>query len=242
MKSNARVRAWTTVALMTVAGLFAGPTAAAHADPQPTGPCAAGYAAITFDDGPSTLTPAYVRALNDAGWVKATFFLTGAHALDYPQHVTQIAAGGHWIGNHSFSHPFLDELGEPDAFNELLGTNQILQSATGHAPSLFRPPYGRTTPGIRQDATTLGMTEVLWTVDTYDYNGISTDDIVANALTVRPGGIILLHEGYTTTLAAIPRIVEGLAERGLCAGRIVPSTTPVEAWPGTTFFATAAHW
>ncbi|MFI6582695.1 polysaccharide deacetylase family protein (plasmid) [Embleya sp. NBC_00888] len=242
MKSSVRVRAWAAGAMVAVAGLILGPTTAAHADPASPAPCSAGYAAISFDDGPSTLTPAYVQALNDAGWVKATFFLTGAHALDYPQYVAQIAAGGHWIGNHSFSHPFLDDLGEPDAFNELLGTNQILQSQTGHAPTLFRPPYGRTNAGIRQDATTLGMTEVLWTTDSFDYNGISTDDIVANALQVGPGGIILLHEGYQSTLAAIPRIVDGLAERGLCAGRIVPSTTPVQAWPGATYYATAAHW
>ncbi|MET7303272.1 polysaccharide deacetylase family protein [Embleya sp. NPDC005575] len=242
MKSSARVRTWGAVAIAAVTGLILGPTGPAHADPAPPAPCSAGYAAISFDDGPTTLTPAYVRALNDAGWVKATFFLTGAHALDYPQYVRQIAAGGHWIGNHSFSHPFLDELSGEDAFNELLGTNQILQAGTGHAPTLFRPPYGRTNAAIRQDATTFGMTEVLWTNDSFDYNGISTDDIVANALRVQPGGIILLHEGYETTLAAIPRIIDGLAERGLCAGKIVPTTTPVEAWPGSTYYATAAHW
>jgi peptidoglycan/xylan/chitin deacetylase (PgdA/CDA1 family) len=242
MRANVRVRAWLAVAATALAGLIIGPSTAAHADPAPTGPCAAGYVALSFDDGPSAMTPAYIQALNDAGWVKATFFLEGAHALDYPQYVRQLAGAGHWIGNHSFSHPFLDRLGEPDAFDELLGTNQIIQSQTGHAPALFRPPYGRTNAQIRQDATTLGMTEALWTTDSFDYNGISTDDIVANALTVRPGGIVLMHEGYQSTLAAIPRVVDGLAERGLCAGKIVPSATPVEAWPGTTFHATAAHW
>ncbi len=205
-------------------------------------PCANGFVAISFDDGPSPLTPAYVQALYDAGWVKATFFLTGAHAQEYPQYVDQLAQNGHWIANHSYSHPFLDELGEPDAFNELLGTNQILQAQTGAAPTLFRPPYGRTNAQIRADASSLGMTEVLWTADSFDYNGISAPEIADNALQVQPGGIILLHEGYETTLAAIPRIVDGLAERGLCAGKIVPSATPVEAWPGTTYYATAAHW
>ncbi|MGA4543975.1 polysaccharide deacetylase family protein [Uniformispora flossi] len=205
-------------------------------------PCANGYVAITFDDGPTAMTPDYVRALQDAGWVRATFFLTGAHALDYPENVDLLAQNGQWIGNHSYSHPFLDEQGEPAAFNELLGTNQILLAQTGTAPTLFRPPYGRTNADIRQDAAVLGMTEVLWTTDSFDYNGITTDAIVDNALQVQPGGIILLHEGYATTLSAIPRIVDGLAARGLCAGKVVPSATPVEAWPGTTFYATAAHW
>jgi peptidoglycan/xylan/chitin deacetylase (PgdA/CDA1 family) len=226
--------------LAAAVGVLTAP-AAPEAAAEP-GPCANGFVAISFDDGPTAMTPDYVQALYDAGWVKATFFLTGAHAQEYPQYVDLLAANGQWIGNHSYSHPFLDELGEPDAFNELLGTNQIIQSMTGTAPTLFRPPYGRTNAGIRQDATSLGMTEVLWTTDSFDYNGVSTADIVANAMQVQPGGIILLHEGYATTLAAIPQIVDGLAQRGLCAGKIVPSATPVEAWPGTTYYATAAHW
>ncbi|WP_436791436.1 polysaccharide deacetylase family protein [Yinghuangia sp. YIM S10712] len=219
--------------------LAAGPAAPRAAAAEQ---CANGYVAITFDDGPTAMTPDYVQALHDAGWVRATFFLTGAHAQEYPQYVDLLAQNGHWIANHSYSHPFLDELGEPDLFNELLGTNQILLAQTGTAPTLFRPPYGRTNAQVRQDATTLGMTEVLWTADSFDYNGVSAQEIADNALQVQSGGIILLHEGYATTLAAIPLIVNGLAERGLCAGKIVPTDTPVEAWPGTTYYATAAHW
>ncbi|MCF2534012.1 polysaccharide deacetylase family protein [Yinghuangia soli] len=237
------------IAVLAFAGLAAAVPAPAHAAPQTpetpeaaVGQCSAGYAGISFDDGPTPLTSAYVQALADAGWTRATFFLTGAHALDMPDAVRELAAYGHWIGNHSYSHPFLDEAGEPGAFDELLGTNQIIESMTGSAPVLFRPPFGRTTPQIREDARVLGMTEALWTVDSFDYTGIGTDEIVANALTVEPGGVILLHDGYETTLAAIPRIVQGLADRGLCAGKIVPSEAPVQAWPGMTYDAVAAHW
>ncbi|CAM5454558.1 Polysaccharide deacetylase OS=Streptomyces microflavus OX=1919 GN=Smic_79460 PE=4 SV=1 [Streptomyces microflavus] len=86
------------------------------------------------------------------------------------------------------------------------------------------------------------MTEVICVADTVDWSGIPTETIVANALTVKPGGIILLHDGLQTTLAAIPKIIRGLAARGLCAGRIVYSPTPVQAWPGLTFHAKAAPW
>jgi len=86
------------------------------------------------------------------------------------------------------------------------------------------------------------MTEVLWTVDSFDYDGATTRQVVDNALEVEPGGIILLHEGYATTLAAIPQIVNGLADQGLCAGKVVPTETPVEVWPGTSHYAEAAHW
>ena len=103
-------------------------------------------------------------------------------------------------------------------------------------------PYGRTNASVRQDATTLGMTEVLWTADSFDYDGATAQQVADNALEGEPGGIILLHEGYATTLAAIPQIVNGLADRGLCAGKVVPTETPVEVWPGTFHYAEAAHW
>ncbi len=206
------------------------------------GQCSAGYVAITFDDGPTPMTSAYLRALADNGQTRATFFLTGANAEQDPDSVRKVAEAGHAIGNHSYSHPFLDEAGEPEAFDELLGTNQIIESAVGVSPSLFRPPFGRTNAQIRADATELGMTEVLWTTDSFDYDNVTTDEIVRNALTVRPGGIILLHEGYQTTLDALPAIVKGLTDRGLCPGKVTPSDTAVETWPGQTHNATARAW
>ena len=63
------------------------------------------------------------------------------------------------------------------------------------------------------------------------------------ALTVKEGGIILMHDSpYANTIAALPDIVAGLRAKGLCAGRVVPSATPVAAWPGATFATTAAAW
>ncbi|MGW4029349.1 polysaccharide deacetylase family protein [Streptomyces sp. NPDC004838] len=168
--------------------------------------------------------------------------MTGTLAQAQPDGTRRIVAEGHQIGNHSYTHPDLVQLDAPTAFAELRDTSRTVRAQTGRAPTLFRPPFGSTDARTRQDAAGLGMTEVIWTADTVDWSGISTDAIVANALTVRPGGIILLHDGLQTTLAAIPKIVEGLAERGMCAGRIVYSATPVQAWPGLTFHAKAARW
>ncbi|GAA4961931.1 hypothetical protein GCM10023205_26920 [Yinghuangia aomiensis] len=220
------------------------PPSASAAAAAPPGPdrCAAGYVALTFDDGPTPMTSAYVQALAAAGNTRATFFLTGAHAEKDPGTVRALVEAGHAVGNHSYSHPYLDQEGEPKAFNELLGTNQIVKSAAGSAPTLFRPPFGRTNAQIRDDARRLGMTEVLWTTDSFDYKGIPADEITRNALAVQPGGVILLHEGYPATAAAIPAIVKGLADRGLCTGKVVPSSTTIEAWPGQTHNAVAAPW
>ncbi|MGW2546952.1 polysaccharide deacetylase family protein [Kitasatospora sp. NPDC001574] len=204
--------------------------------------CSGGYVALTFDDGPTASTPAYLKALRDAGNTRATFFVTGGLARTRPDGTPRIAAAGHRIGNHSYTHANLVELDAPTAFAELQDTSRVIRSQTGRAPTLFRPPFGSTDARTRQDASRLGMTEVIWTTDTVDWSGIPTETVVANALTVKPGGIVLLHDGLPTTLAAIPKIVQGLAERRLCAGQIVYSAEPVEAWPGLTFHAKAARW
>lgn len=239
MNKRGRSRIWLGAALAALMS-FALTPVAAQADSGRQ--CSGGYVAITFDDGPTTSTAAYLKALRDAGRVRATFFVTGTLAQAQPDGTRRIAADGHRIGNHSYTHPDLVGLDPAAAFAELRDTSRIIRAQTGRAPALFRPPFGSTDARTRQDAARLGMTEVIWTADTVDWSGISTDTIVANALTVRPGGIILLHDGLQTTLAAIPKIVDGLAERGLCAGKIVRSATPVEAWPGLTFHAKAARW
>ncbi|WP_445400893.1 polysaccharide deacetylase family protein [Streptomyces sp. LE64] len=240
MTKHSRPRAWlgaALAALVTVALL----PGTARADDDPERDCSAGHVALTFDDGPTAATPAYLKALRDAD-VRATFFVTGAAARERPEGTRRIAAAGHHIGNHSYTHPNLVALDAAAAFAELRDTSRLVREQTGRAPRLFRPPFGSTDARTRQDAARLGMTEVIWTTDTVDWSGIPTDAVVANALAVRPGGIVLLHDGLPNTLAAIPRIVDGLAARKLCAGRIVRSAEPVQAWPGLTFHARAARW
>lgn len=205
--------------------------------------CSRGYVALTFDDGPSTTTTQILSALRQGGGVRATFFNVGANEQEQAELVRAEQAAGHWAGDHTYSHPFLDELPAAEAYDEILGTQQIHQQITGVRERLFRPPYGRTSETIRAAAKDLGMTEVLWTVDTRDYAGASTGEIVQAALTARGGDIILMHDaGYGTTVAALPKIIDGLAARGLCAGRIVGTTRPVAAWPGAVFYAKAARW
>jgi peptidoglycan/xylan/chitin deacetylase (PgdA/CDA1 family) len=202
--------------------------------------CRNGYVALTFDDGPTKVTPKLLAVLRKIG-AKATFFDVGAHARQYPNLVKEQTYAG-WVGNHSYSHPHLVALGEPGAFNELLGTNQLLKHITGQTPTLFRPPFDNINYQVDFDARDLGMTSVIWTTDSYDWTGASTAKIVANAERVPPGGIILFHDGYTNTLDALPEIVDNLASRGLCAGEIVPSADPIVTSFGQTFYATVVHW
>lgn len=98
--------------------------------------------ALSFDDGPDPINTPHVLDILDAEGVKATFFLTGANAWDNQAIVQRIHDEGHVIGNHSYSHADFSTLNYTDAFNEILGTNQIIEGITGVAPTLFRYPYG----------------------------------------------------------------------------------------------------
>ncbi len=172
--------------------------------------------ALTFDDGPfPSTTPALLAALDG---VRATFFLWGEHAAAHPALVRDIAAAGHVIGNHTWTHPYLTGLSPEARDQEVRRTQDLLVSLTGVRPVLFRPPYGDTDDAVRATAAGHGLTEVLWTVDTRDWAGAATDEIVAAADRVVPGGVVLMHEGRPATVAAVPRILAALAARGLRPG------------------------
>jgi endo-1,4-beta-xylanase len=183
--------------------------------------CGNGFVGLTYDDGPNASTTQPLLNALRAGGARATFFTWGQHAQQNPNQLRAEQAAGMWIGNHTFTHPHLTQIGEPAAFNEINQTQQTIRQITGLTPTLFRPPFGETNAAVRGDEARLGLTEVLWTVDSRDWAGASTAQIVQAAATLRPGGIILMHEGFQTTIAAVPQILSGLSGRGLCPGRIV---------------------
>ncbi|NYG07278.1 peptidoglycan/xylan/chitin deacetylase (PgdA/CDA1 family) [Phycicoccus badiiscoriae] len=150
--------------------------------------------APTFDDGPSASTSAILGALSANGQVRATFFNVGAQEQLHPALVLAQQAAGQWPGDHSYSHPFPDELPSYAVTDEILGTQQIHEQLTGVREWLFRPPFGPATAAIRATALSMGMTEVLWTVDTRDYAGATTPEIVATAMTAHDKDIVLMHD------------------------------------------------
>ncbi|WP_037669810.1 polysaccharide deacetylase family protein [Streptomyces griseus] len=182
-----------------------------------------GYVGLTFDDGPSGNTPALLNALRQNG-LRATMFNQGQYAAANPSQVRAQVSAGMWVGNHSYTHPHLTRLGQSQIDSELSRTQQAVANAGGGTPKLFRPPYGETNSTVKSVAARYGLTQIIWDVDSQDWNGASTDAIVQAAARLTNGQVILMHDWSANTLAAIPRVARGLAGRGLCAGMISPQT------------------
>ncbi|WP_329064882.1 polysaccharide deacetylase family protein [Streptomyces sp. NBC_01429] len=207
------------IAAMTAAGTV---TSLADATPSHAAACN-GYVGLTFDDGPATSTPGLLNALKQNG-LRATMFNQGQYAAALPSQVRAQVDAGMWVANHSYTHPHLTQLSQSQIDSELSRTQQAIANGGGGTPKLFRPPYGETNSTVKSVASKYGLTEIIWDVDSQDWNGASTDAIVQANARLTDGQIILMHDWPANTLAAIPRIAQGLASRGLCAGMISPQT------------------
>ena len=207
---------------LAAVALVAAGTLTANAAPAQAAACN-GYVGLTFDDGPSGSTPALLNALTQNG-LRATMFNQGQYAAANASQVRAQVTAGMWVGNHSYTHPHLPQLGQAQIDSEISRTQQAIAAAGGGTPKLFRPPYGETNSTVKAVEAKYGLTEIIWDVDSQDWNGAGTDAIVQAAGRLGNGQIILMHDWSANTRAAIPRIAQGLTARGLCAGRISPQT------------------
>jgi peptidoglycan/xylan/chitin deacetylase (PgdA/CDA1 family) len=129
-----------------------------------------GEMALTFDDGPNPAwTPRLLEILAEHQ-VRATFFLVGKFAATEPALVRRIAAAGHVVGNHSWSHPNLALTASGRVRDELERTNSVLAHITGQPVRFFRPPFGARRPAVLRIARELGLEPVLWNAITSDWS------------------------------------------------------------------------
>ena len=172
--------------------------------------------ALTFDDGPHPgFTEPLLRILA-AHKIKATFFLVGKMAELAGDLVRDEVAGGHEVGNHTYSHICLKTSTPELANNELRRCNAVIESLTGGKVRICRPPGGVFDRNAIEIVRQLDMMTVLWTCDPADYEDIPGPEIVARTLPgLSPGGIVLLHDGIQGTLDALPQIIAACDARGL---------------------------
>jgi peptidoglycan/xylan/chitin deacetylase (PgdA/CDA1 family) len=174
-----------------------------------TAPARPGEIALTFDDGPNPQwTPKLLDALASHK-VHATFFLLGGFAQAQPDLIRRIAAEGHLIGNHSWSHPDLSRTSARNVREELVRTSQTLEQMVGAPVRYFRPPFGARRPAVFRIARELKLTPVLWNAMTNDWSEHAADRITMR-LTQKIGRLtrtgravnIVLHDGGHRALSS----------------------------------------
>ena len=176
-------------------------------------PSAAGYIALTFDDGPTSKhTARLLDGLKERN-IHATFFLVGYRLPGNEALVQRMKAEGHQIGNHSYDHVQLTTLSPAAALKDLIACDLALCTLLGERDYWVRPPYGSIQS---QTLTALDVPVICWSVDPRDWAAtnadIIADHIVQNAA---DGDIILLHDCYADTVDAALAAADRLLARGM---------------------------
>ena len=167
--------------------------------------------ALTFDDGPSPLTPRLLDELA-AARAPATFFVLGQYAARNPEPVARAVAEGHEVAGHTWDHPEMTLVADDVIRAQMSRTNDLLESITGVPVTSFRPPYGSVDARVRAAA---GLPAILWSVDTRDWEKPSDEELLASAVDdPRPGGIVLFHDTQEQSVRLAPEIIAGLRGRG----------------------------
>jgi peptidoglycan/xylan/chitin deacetylase (PgdA/CDA1 family) len=169
--------------------------------------------ALTFDDGPDPLTRAYLDVLDRHG-ARATFFVLGRTVEARRDDLREMVRRGHEIAGHGFTHKRFTRMSGPELRDELARTIALLPAGPGR--SLVRPPHGSATVRSLARCARAGYRTVLWSRDSGD-DRVRTAAEVVDRLgpeRVRPGDIVLLHEGQSWTLGALPTVLRRLRDAG----------------------------
>jgi peptidoglycan-N-acetylglucosamine deacetylase len=185
------------------------------------GPRSSRRVALTFDDGPDPeFTPRILDLLDGAG-VPGTFFLVGARAARAETVVKDMAARGHEVASHGWSHTNLWRCGPRRTDREVRRTHELLRDLTGCPPALFRPPWGAVNAALFVTLRRVSARCVFWSIQPEGLRpaaaGIQVQRVLRRA---HPGAIVDLHDAEGTRgapgrlLEALPAMIAGLRERG----------------------------
>jgi peptidoglycan/xylan/chitin deacetylase (PgdA/CDA1 family) len=181
-----------------------------------------GRIALTFDDGPNPTCTPQILDLLDAHRVRATFFLIGRAAESHPELTRDIVRRGHDVGNHTYSHANLTRVPPRILRQEIDKGRAVLEDVTGSPIRLFRPPWGYLSLRLLAHARRTGTRVVLWSVDSRDWmrNGEESIREVISQTHMRPGDIVLFHDDYPETVAALPGILRQPVRSALSFGTL----------------------
>lgn len=182
--------------------------------------------ALTFDDGPSRWTADVAAAFERHGCL-ATFFVRGAAVEERPETVAALAAAGHELGNHLWSHSNASTQSRGELREEIERTADAIEAAGAPRPELIRPPYFSAPTAVADAAAGTGASAViLRSIGSSDWEAKSAAAIHPPILAhIQAGDIVCLHDGISSdkrdsdsrqpTVDAVRQLVPALLERGL---------------------------
>lgn len=160
------------------------------------------YAALTFDDGPSTNTPELLKLLKKHG-IPATFFVLGKNANEYPEYMKQLGEYGP-IMNHTWGHPALPTLSAPEIKREMDDTQAVIKRLTGQDNMAMRPTYGARNDFSTKTVDKLGYAEILWSADSQDALNKGWREVADTSIEgLGPGAVLLMHDRPDATITAL---------------------------------------
>lgn len=171
--------------------------------------------AITFDaTWGADQTEELLRILK-TNQVRSTFFLCGLWLEKFPEMVKKIAADGHEVGNHSYTHPHMNNLSALEITEELTRTHQLIKELTGQNATMFRPPFGEYSNKVIETAKACGYTTIIWDVDSLDWQNLTAEAMINRVMSrVQTGSIILFHNAGKNTPQAVARLLPALQRKG----------------------------
>jgi peptidoglycan-N-acetylglucosamine deacetylase len=187
-----------------------------------------GHVAFTFDDGPDPRsTPSFLGTLSELD-VRATFFVLGDSVTRYPELTRRIAAEGHELAVHGWTHDWPWKPAVRAEIRDLSRAAEAIFETTGQIPRWYRPPYGILTGGRLAAAARTGLEPVLWSAWGRDWTAAATPASVRAAVQrdLRGGGTVLLHDTdrhaapgcWRATLGALPALLAACRAAGWSVG------------------------
>lgn len=144
-----------------------------------------------------------------------TFFMVGDFVNKYPEAVKKIADSGHEIGNHSDTHPHVNNLSLEKNIEEIQNCSKKIEAITGKKTLLYRGPYGEYNDTVIRASKAQNHITIQWNLDTLDYSGLTGDEMwkrLENKLTA--GSIILSHNGTKHTADSLDMLITNIKNKG----------------------------
>lgn len=163
--------------------------------------------AITFDDGPSIKYTNILLDILKRENIRATFYVLGRNAEQYPQIIQREYSEWHEIWNHSYSHSLFTKISERMIQEEIYKTDQAIYKAIGVYPKTFRPPYGWTHSGVLE---IVWMPAILWSIDPRDWKTHNKKRNIMAVSNAKDGDILIMHDIHEASIASISDIIKSL--------------------------------